>query len=77
MPALLPLVGELGIAGVTLSGAGPGVLVVVASEEKLPEAAEAIRRQALKSQPEPELVVCRFVANGAESSLESGPGMDR
>ena len=74
LPALLPLVGELGIAGVTLSGAGPGVLVVVASEEYLPEAAEAIRRQALKSQPEPELVVCRFVANGAGSSLESGRG---
>lgn len=68
LPVLLPLVGEHGIAGVALSGAGPGVLVIVESESSLPLATEAIRRRAVLSQPEPELVVSRFVSTGASNS---------
>lgn len=68
LPVLLPLVGESGIAGVALSGAGPGVLVIVESEAALPEAAEMIRKRAMESQPEPELLVCRFVGQGAASA---------
>jgi homoserine kinase len=65
LPVLLPLVGECGIAGVALSGAGPGVLVIVESEAALPEATAMIRKRAMESQPEPELMVCRFVGQGA------------
>lgn len=72
LPVLLPLVGESGIAGVALSGAGPGVLVIVESEASLPQAAEAVRNRAMESQPEPELLVCRFLARGAASLRESG-----
>ena len=35
LPLLLPLVGEHGILGVALSGAGPAVLVIVDGEESL------------------------------------------
>jgi homoserine kinase len=38
LPALLPLAGEAGILGVALSGAGPGVLLLVESEDAAPEA---------------------------------------
>ncbi|HUV97813.1 MAG TPA: hypothetical protein VMV98_10115, partial [Acidobacteriaceae bacterium] len=53
-----------------LSGAGPGVLVIVDSEASLPQAAEAVRSRAMESQPEPELLVCRFLARGAASLVE-------
>jgi len=68
LPVLLPLVGENGIAGVALSGAGPGVLVIVDSEAALPEATAMIRKRAMESQPEPELLVCRFVGQGAATA---------
>jgi homoserine kinase len=70
LPVVLPLVGEAGIVGAALSGAGPAVLAVVAGEESLAQASAAIRSSALKSMPEPELVVCRFVLDGASSLLE-------
>ena len=38
LPRLLPLAGEHGILGAALSGAGPSVLVIVGSEENVPEA---------------------------------------
>lgn len=69
LPVLLPLVGQAGIAGVALSGAGPGILVVVENEGGLEQAARAIRAAVGASQPEPELIACRFVAEGAGSSL--------
>lgn len=69
LPVLLPLVGESGIAGVALSGAGPGVLVIVDNEASLPMAADAVRRRAMASQPEPELVICCFQADGAASLM--------
>jgi homoserine kinase len=70
LPPLLPLAGKHGILGVALSGAGPGVLVVVRSEESLEEASTAIRL-ALKDKQEPELAVCRFLPEGASQFLEA------
>jgi homoserine kinase len=70
LPRLLPLAGEHGILGAALSGAGPSVLVVVDSEESVPQASTAIR-QALKEMTEPELKLCRFELAGASQSYEA------
>jgi homoserine kinase len=70
LPRLLPLAGEHGILGVALSGAGPSVLVVIGSEDRVPQAAAAIRR-ALKGLTEPELKLCRFEPEGASHSFEA------
>lgn len=67
---LLPLAGEHGILGAALSGAGPSVLVVVDSEDGVPQASAAIRR-ALKGLTEPELKLCRFEPAGASQSYEA------
>jgi homoserine kinase len=67
---LLPLAGDNGILGVALSGAGPAVLVIAGSEGSLAQASAAIRK-ALEGQHEPELVVCRFLPDGASQSLEA------
>jgi homoserine kinase len=64
LPMLLPLVGENGILGAALSGAGPSVLVVVDSEGRLPAAERAIRG-VLASPEQAELVLCRFQQEGA------------
>jgi homoserine kinase len=74
LPVVLPLVGEQGIVGAALSGAGPAVLVVVADEASLEQATAAIRSRVLESQPEPELVICRFVSAGAGDLEEPGVG---
>jgi homoserine kinase len=70
LPLMLPLVGEHGILGAALSGAGPAVLVVVESEKSLDQASAAIRN-ALCSPQEAELLVCRFVESGARQFIES------
>jgi homoserine kinase len=64
LPCLLPLAGSHGILGVALSGAGPGVLMVVADEERVGQASAAIRN-AVNGLPDPELLVCRFQSEGA------------
>jgi homoserine kinase len=69
LPLLLPLAGEHGILGAALSGAGPSVLLIVDSEESLPEATAAIRK-ALEGSMEAELKVCRFEPAGAGQSFE-------
>jgi len=69
LPRLLPLAGEHGILGAALSGAGPAVLSIVESEERLPEALAAIR-SALDDSIEAELKVCRFEPAGACQSFE-------
>jgi homoserine kinase len=74
LPLLLPLVGEQGIVGVALSGAGPAVLVVVANEESLPEASIVIRSRALENHLEPELVTCRLRSEGARDLSEPRVG---
>jgi len=56
---LLPLAGQHGILGVSLSGAGPAVLVVVDGETSVASASQAIC-DAVRGPEEPELLVCRF-----------------
>lgn len=63
LPKLLPLAGQSGILGVALSGAGPAVLAIVESEHIVGEASRAIVR-ALEDVQKPELIVCRFQAEG-------------
>jgi len=70
LPRLLPLAGDHGVLGVALSGAGPAVLVIVGSEKSLAQASTAIH-SALEGLPEPELVVCRLLPNGASQGFET------
>jgi homoserine kinase len=70
LPLLLPLVGENGIAGAALSGAGPAMLVIVEHETYLQRASAAIAG-ALRDRQEAELLTCRFVEQGA-SNLVAG-----
>jgi homoserine kinase len=72
LPLVLPLVGEHGISGAALSGAGPSVLAIVDGEANLPRAAEAIRG-ALGAHRQAELLLCRFQHEGA-GQLESLKG---
>ena len=65
LPLLMPLAGEHGILGASLSGAGPSVLVIVESEASLP-AAEAAVWQALKGIDGVELYAAGFIAHGAK-----------
>ena len=73
LPRLLPLAGKHGILGTALSGAGPSMLVIVDSEERLDEASTGIR-SALEGMPEHELLVCRFLRSGFSQSIESRAG---
>ncbi len=66
LPALLPLVGEQGILGVALSGAGPAVLVIVDHEESLATALNAVQNRT-----EGELLICRFSGVGAFQTIEN------
>ena len=68
---LLPVAGQHGILGVALSGAGPAVIAIVESEESVAEASDAIR-SAVDGMAEPELLVSRFVAEGAGRTFEAG-----
>jgi homoserine kinase len=62
---LLPLAGELGVLGVALSGAGPGVLLVVEADAAVAEIAARIRQAA----GDPELEIL-------ESSIGPGASME-
>jgi len=70
LPLLLPLVGENGILGVALSGAGPAVLCVVDGEKSLDEAS-AVITNAARNRIATELVMSRFSQAGAEQSIEN------
>ena len=72
LPQLLPLVGNSGIIGAALSGAGPAVLVIVESEEALKQASSAIRN-AVGSAQQVNLHMCSFVRTG--TSQDSIVGM--
>jgi len=73
LPRLLPLAGSSGILGAALSGAGPAVLVIVESEERLGTASAAIRG-ALDGMAEPELLLCRLLADGSAIGDGDAPG---
>src|ERR1700677_5185810 len=62
---LLPLVGEHGILGVALSGAGPAVLACVEGEKHLATASAAVQNRLVG-----ELLICRFLRLGACQSIE-------
>ncbi len=62
---LLPLAGESGVLGVALSGAGPGVLLVVEADAATAEIAARIRQAA--GEPELEIVESNI---GAGASVE-------
>lgn len=70
LPLLLPLVGENGILGVALSGAGPAVLVVVEGEKSVRAAASAIEK-ATENYDAAELTICRFSRVGASQAIEN------
>lgn len=72
LPQLLPLAGRHGILGAALSGAGPAVLVIVDGEERIEEASLAIRK-AVEGVIKPELLMCRFQADGADREIACGP----
>src|ERR1700677_48507 len=66
LPVLLPLVGEYGILGVALSGAGPAVLIIVDRDESLAEASKAVQNRASA-----ELITGRFSVIGAFQTIEN------
>jgi homoserine kinase len=68
LPSLLPLAGESGILGVSLSGAGPAVLVIIEKKAEASAASDAILR-AMQGQCAPRLLTCSFEENGASGSL--------
>jgi homoserine kinase len=68
LPPLLPLVGENGILGAALSGAGPAVLVVVDGAQSIRSASTAIFK-AVSDLEEPELHICSFELCGANFGL--------
>jgi homoserine kinase len=70
LPLLLPLVGNCGILGVALSGAGPAVFVVVEGEGRLPAAASVIEN-ATKNRITAELTICRFSEVGASQTIQN------
>ena len=72
LPLLLPLVGEEGILGLALSGAGPAVLVVVEAAAHVDRAAAAIRRTA-EDKYDVELVVSRFPPAGQRQPAAACP----
>ncbi len=66
LEVLLPLVGKQGILGVALSGAGPAVLVIVDSEEKMTIASKAVQHCARG-----ELLISKFSSVGAFQTIEN------
>jgi homoserine kinase len=69
LPLLLPLVGSHGILGVSLSGAGPAVLVLVSHEKEVRPVAEVIECETSGHTPA-ELMPCRFARTGASQLIE-------
>ena len=67
LPRLLPLAGTGGILSVTLSGAGSGILLLLADQSALPEAEEVVRKRAAIEKPLAiaELLSCPLTAEAA------------
>ena len=70
LPLLQPLVGEKGILGVALSGAGPAVLCIIDGEMSFQQASAAIA-QAAENRVATELIRCRFSHEGASQLTEN------
>jgi homoserine kinase len=67
LPMLLPLAGESGVLGVALSGAGPGVLVVVDENANTVEVADRMRQAA--GDTELEIVETRISGGATQEPL--------
>jgi homoserine kinase len=65
LPRVLPLAGDHGILGAALSGAGPGVLVILDGEKSVEAATEAVR-EAARDLLEPEILICSFESAGVK-----------
>ena len=65
---LLPVAGNAGILGVALSGAGPGILMVVERDLDR-EGLENVLRKALDDRSSYEVVECGFQSQGARATL--------
>jgi homoserine kinase len=70
LPILLPLVGEHGVLGVALSGAGPAVLVIVDRETSMADASKAVQNTG-ENRMGIELQTCRFSRLGACQTIEN------
>jgi homoserine kinase len=74
LPALLPLAGSLGVISVTLSGAGPAVLLLTRKSEEGSLAGEETLKQAIRELAQPvcpvEIVDTALCHQGARFSLE-------
>jgi homoserine kinase len=66
LPKLLPLAGFDGILGVALSGAGPGILVLVESEEHV-ESSKGHIMNALEDSGQAEILVCSLESEGGRT----------
>ncbi len=73
LPLLTPLVGQSGVIGAALSGAGPAVLVIVESENAVAHASKAIEG-AISAAERARLQVCEFVRSGAEALTSTYQG---
>jgi homoserine kinase len=69
LPLLLPLVGSHGILGVSLSGAGPAVLIVIDNAEHANFASKVIA-QKISGRMVAELMTCCFAPSGAGQLIE-------
>ena len=69
LPLLMPLVGQHGVLGAALSGAGPAVLVVLDDARSLESASTAIQ-SVTQGGIEAELINCRFSRAGASQMIE-------
>ena len=67
LPLLTPLVGQNGIIGAALSGAGPAVLVIVESEDALAKASQLIHGAVNGAEPVG-LQLCAFAHGGAREA---------
>lgn len=67
LPQLLPLSGTDGILGVALSGAGPGILILIDSENQA-ERIERLVREVLREQEPVEILRCRLETHAARMS---------
>jgi homoserine kinase len=70
LASLLPLAGKKGILGVSLSGAGPAVLIIVENEVSV-EAATELIRASVDDLSKVELRVCRFEPSGGQFLIPS------
>ncbi|HEX9201760.1 MAG TPA: homoserine kinase [Acidobacteriaceae bacterium] len=67
LPLLLPLAGSPGILGVALSGAGPGMLLIIEPEADIDEIASRIRAAA--ADPELEIIETAIAGGMSQSAI--------